>query len=82
MERLVYRLDDSVLAKIVQLVQLAFLTGTDVSDHMRQLVIEPGKKKGYLYLTPEYEKQDGKNIDKMFDDLDELMEKNPDLKKD
>lgn len=72
--RQVYRLDDSVIAQIVRILQIGLLTGTDVSDHMRLLILEAKSDKvGHLSLTPEYLEQDGKNVDSLFDHLEELM---------
>ena len=75
MDRKVYRLSDNVIAQVVRLIQLGILTGTDVSDHFRQIVVEPGEKEGYLNLTPEYIEKEQKDIDASFDHLEELMEK-------
>jgi len=72
MERKIYKFDDSVIAQIVRVIQLGFLTGTDVSDHMRQFRLEEGKD-GTLSLTPEYVEHDQKAIDTLFDDLEGLM---------
>lgn len=74
--RQIYRLDDSVIAQIVRILQIGLLTGTDVSDHMRLLVLEPKRDRaGHLALTPEYLEQDGKNIESLFDRLEDLMDK-------
>ena len=75
-----YRLDDSVIAQIARLLQVAILSGTDITDHMRQMVLEPGEKRGVLKLTKEYLEKDAKDVDSMFDHLEELMDNNPDLK--
>jgi hypothetical protein len=47
-----YNLDDSVLHRIVQIVQEAFLTGVDCADIMRQIELEP--KGSSLVLTDGY----------------------------
>jgi len=72
-KRTIYKLDDSVIAKIVQIIQIGFLTGTDVVDHMRLILVEPKLSK--LVLTPEYIEQEGKNMDQMFDKLEEMISK-------
>lgn len=74
MERKIYQLDDSVLAQVVRLIQLGFLTGTDVVDHMRQLKLEEGLKAGSLVLTPEYVKYDKDVINKLLDSAEKLQE--------
>ena len=48
-----YKLSDSVLHRIVQIVQEAFLTGVDCADIMRQIELEEGSS-GSLVLTSEY----------------------------
>lgn len=73
-DRKVYRLDDAVIAQIVRIIQIGFLTGTDVADHMRQLVVEQGPRLGILTLTPEYKEHHARDIDTMFEELEGLME--------
>lgn len=54
-ERKTFRMSDSVLHRFVQIVQEAFLTGTDVSDHLRMVEMEEDTENfGQLRLTPEY----------------------------
>jgi len=48
-----YKLSDSVLIRIVQIVQEAFATGVDVSDIMRQLELNEAGD-GQLVFTQEY----------------------------
>ena len=74
-KRQVFRLDDSVIAQIAKLVQIGFATGTDVTDYFRELVMEADpKRESHLVLTPEYKEKHAKDIDSMFDHLEELME--------
>lgn len=67
-----YKLSDEVLAAFVQLFQLALLTGTDISDHLRLLEVEPDptdvmpsveKTSGRLMLTKECREQLQRNVD-------------------
>lgn len=47
---------DGVWHRVVQIVQEAFLTGTDVSDHLRQIrVVASSEDDGVLKLSPAYE---------------------------
>tara|TARA_R110000803_G_scaffold122307_1_gene190314 strand:+ start:1172 stop:1438 length:267 start_codon:yes stop_codon:yes gene_type:complete len=57
------KLNDSVIAHIAQLVQLAILTGTDIVDNMRMIVLT--ETDGNLELDPEYEAQIEDNIQRM-----------------
>jgi hypothetical protein len=74
-QRLIYRLDDSVLAQLVKLFQLAIVTNTDISDHMRCIVLEPDKDRtGVLLLTPEYKEKDACDIQKFLDEAIKRLE--------
>ncbi len=50
-----FRMSDSVLHRFVQIVQEAFLTGTDVSDHLRMVEMKMDETDSHmLVLTDEY----------------------------
>lgn len=52
------KLSDSVLHRFVQILQEALLTGTDVSDHLRMVRVEPDKDDPHvLVLTDDYKAQ-------------------------
>ena len=57
------RLDDGVIAHIAQLIQIAIITGTDIVDNMRMMVLT--ENDGVLSLDPEYENQNRENIERM-----------------
>jgi len=59
-----FKLNDSTIAHIVQLIQLGFITGTDVVDHFRMIQLVSDEN-GSLHLEPEYEKTQKSNIEKM-----------------
>lgn len=50
----IYKLSDSVLHRIVQIVQEAFLTGVDCADIMRQIELEEEYGTDKLVLTDAY----------------------------
>ena len=64
------KLSDGSIAQLVRLLQLAILTGTDVSDNFRtiQFVAEDN----VLHLDPEYVENFEKNIEKMESDVENL----------
>jgi|TARA_R110000824_G_scaffold262213_3_gene450965 hypothetical protein len=64
------QLSDGSIAQLVRLLQLAILTGTDVSDNFRtiQFVVEDN----VLHLDPEYVENFEKNIEKMESDVENL----------
>lgn len=53
-DRLVFQLSDQTIGQVSTLVQLAILTGTDVVDHLRLMVLEPREEDDRLVPTPEY----------------------------
>jgi hypothetical protein len=57
------RLSDTVIAHVAQLVQLSILTGTDVVDHMRMMVLTDNE--GTLELDEEYERRAEDNVQRL-----------------
>ena len=50
----VYKLSDSTIAQIVQLIQLGILTGTDVSDQMRIMKVVVDNEDNTIKPDPTY----------------------------
>ena len=65
------RLDDSVIAHVAKLVQIAILTGTDVVDHMR--MVRLSESDNILFLEPEYQEIANDNIRKMLQLAEEYV---------
>jgi len=65
------KLSDQVIGHIAQLVQLAILTGTDVVDHMRMVVLT--ENEGSLFLNEEYEKQSEDRLTRMIEEVNRLQ---------
>ena len=63
-------LDDTTIAQIVKLIQMAFLTGTDIVDHLRMLLLEEGED-GKLMINSEYEKAFNDSLEKMLSNVKE-----------
>jgi hypothetical protein len=57
------KLNDEVIAHVAKILQLAIITGTDIVDHMRMLVLD--KNENQLYLNEEYIKNSEANIERM-----------------
>ena len=57
------KLNDSVIAHFVKLLQLGLLTGTDIVDHFRmvRMTLEDNE----LFLNKEYQDSQEQNIEKM-----------------
>ena len=67
-----YKLKDEVWHRVIQIVQLAMLTGTDVADYLRQIeVLE--KDPGELGLTQEYEEVFERTLEQLTERLVELQ---------
>ena len=65
------KLNDSVIAHFVRILQLGLLTGTDIVDHFRmvRLTLEDGE----LFLNKEYEENQEENIQSMLKEVTELQ---------
>lgn len=59
------RLSDNSIAQLVKLLQLAILTGTDISDNIR--MVQFVENDGILDLDPDYVENFEKNLVKMQD---------------
>jgi len=64
----IYNLDDTVIAHVARLLQLALLTGTDVIDHMRMIRLKENEN-NILLLEDNYKEVFDGSIDKMLDKL-------------
>jgi hypothetical protein len=50
-----FKLDDSVLARVVQILQEGIILGEDITDHMRLMRLQvAGEDSNVLILTPQY----------------------------
>tara|TARA_R100000664_G_scaffold33397_1_gene50401 strand:+ start:1487 stop:1705 length:219 start_codon:yes stop_codon:yes gene_type:complete len=68
------KLDDSAIAQIAKVLQVAILTGTDIVDNLRQInFVAEGDA---LFMDPAYEDSFEKNLQKMLDNvkLNEALE--------
>ena len=60
------KLNDEVIAHIAKLLQMALITGTDIVDNLRMIILD--EKEGSLYLNEEYVANNDENIQKMIDE--------------
>ncbi len=65
MDNQVYKLSDSTIGQIVQLVQLGILTGTDVSDQMRTMRVVVDNDNGTVTPDPGYLDTFNENLKRM-----------------
>ena len=68
------RLDDSTIAHIAKLLQLAIISGTDIVDHLRMVRLIDAD--GTLFLDETYLENSDRNIEKMLSEIDILSEEN------
>jgi hypothetical protein len=59
-----YHLDDLVIAQIAKIIQMAILSGTDITDNLRQMSLSVNSD-GKLGLSKEYVEIFNKGIAKM-----------------
>ena len=77
--RQILELDDSVIAHVAKLLQVALLTGTDIVDHMRMIrLINHHKKSDNLILEEEYNSVFNGSIDKMLENATQKLEESID----
>jgi len=68
-----YNLSDNVIANIVQLIQLAMVTGTDISDHFRMIKLAPSELvPGKLELAQSYVKSHKDGMEKLMEAAQKL----------
>lgn len=64
------KLNDEVVGHIAKCLQMAIITGTDIVDHLRQIVLT--EKNGELFLESEFKDNAEKNIQKMISEIETL----------
>ena len=60
------KLNDSVIAHFVKIIQLGLITGTDIVDHFRMVRLQ--LEDDELYLNKNYEEKHETNIERMLDE--------------
>ena len=60
------RLDDEVVAHIAKILQIAILSGTDVTDGLRMMRLL--QEDGILFLDEDYDSAFDANVDRMLDE--------------
>ena len=66
------KLNDSVIAHFVKLLQIGLLTGTDIVDHFRMVRLTLEEEE--LFLNKEYEASQEENIAKMLKEAEKIVE--------
>ncbi len=70
-----YKLSDTVIANIIQLLQLSMLTGTDISDQFRMITLSPSTlDDGKLELSSEYAEGHEKMVEGLMEEAKKLSE--------
>lgn len=67
-----FGISDQFWMKVIQLVQLSMLTGTDIIDYFRQVRVTEGED-GNLNVTKEYEEQYARTIEQLMERIVQLQ---------
>lgn len=70
-----YLISDEVWHRVVQIVQEAMLTGTDVADLLRQIRVVEGEELGSLVLAPAYKQLVREQLQQLLDDAQAMQER-------
>jgi len=70
-----YKLSDSSISQIVQLLQLGILTGTDITDQIRTLRLSINESKTELVPSEDFLEMFKENIEKLQEAADNLPSK-------
>lgn len=62
-----YKLSDAAIGQIAKVLQVAILTGTDITDNLRLVTFVSSD--GVLELEPSYERTFNENIEKMMSQI-------------
>ena len=62
-----YTLSDSAIGQIAKVLQVAILTGTDITDNLRLMTFV--QESGKLTLEPTYEKEFNQNLERMLSEV-------------
>ena len=72
--RKIFRLSDDVIAMVRELVQLSLLTGTNIVDHLRSVVVEPSPEDArFITLCPEYIEAYNRQVEALAKEADARM---------
>ncbi len=72
--RTMYKLDDNVIAMVRELVQLSLLTGTNIVDHLRSVVVETHPQdQRFLTLCPEFVESYNRMVESLNKQAEEQM---------
>lgn len=75
--RTLYKIDDNVIAMVRELVQLSLLTGTNIVDHLRSVVVEVHPEdKRYVTLCPEYVESYNRMVENLNKQAEQQMQEN------
>lgn len=69
-----YKVSDELIGMIRELVQLALLTGTNIVDHMRTLVVQESDEDGrFITVSPEYVQAYNEMVEKLSVEAEERI---------
>ena len=67
------KFNDEVIAHIAKILQMALISGTDIVDHLRMVVVDENNNE--LFLNKEYLENNESNIEKMLQEAISKMDR-------
>ena len=68
-----FKVSDDLIGMIRELVQLALITGTNIVDHMRALVVEETPDGRFITVSPEYVQAYNDMVEKLHQEAEERI---------
>lgn len=65
------KISDTCIAHLVKLIQMAFLSGTDIVDHLRMMELVYSTQTKMLEIEAEYLEHFNSSIDKMLQEIEQ-----------
>lgn len=65
------KISDTCIAHLVKLIQMAFLSGTDIVDHLRMMELVYSAQTKMLEIESEYLEHFNSSIDKMLKEIEQ-----------
>lgn len=65
------KISDTCIAHLVKLIQMAFLSGTDIVDHLRMMELVYSAQTKMLEIEAEYLEHFNSSIDKMLQEIEQ-----------
>lgn len=75
-----FKFSDELISNLVQLTQLAILTGTNILDHLRLMKVGDANEDGKLVLTEQYKETYSKYIADLLEKANQVQNEQTEIK--